>query len=1063
MLSIGRVGAGGARYYAGQVASNTLDYYTGSGEAQGVWLGAGAAAAGLAGEVDEKILAGLLAGTAPDATRLQGGPRGRLGGLDLTFSAPKSVSLLWALHPDLRVRRAVEEAHRAAVGDAIAYLESDVLAARRGRNGTRHVDVEGLTAASFTHRSSRTGDPQLHTHVVAVNMARDRAGRWSALDSRAIYRHAPAAGYVYQASMRYQLTATLGVTWGPVKSGQADLARLDRKTLEAFSNRRAQINAAMAERGTSSPKSARVATLDTRPPKSRHPAISSPGDTPAAGGRDTGRTEGLFERWARQGAVLGVDVAGLVGRPHQPRPEWSLLAWLAGADGLTANTSTFARRDVIKAVAQAHRQGARVADIQAIADRFLAGRDVTETTPPETARTAKRWTTLDMLTAENAVLAIAAQQNTRSHQPPGRARRAGVAGRQAIVSALAGRPSLTGEQRRLVEGICATPATVVCVVGKAGTGKTYALDAARAAWNATGVDVIGAALSARAAKELQSGSAIPSCTLARLLADIDTPQLRPRPGSVIVVDEAGMVGTRHLLRLAVAATANNWKLVLVGDPRQLPEIQAGGAYAALCRQGPTWNLTENRRQHLVWEREALDMLRDRRPAAAIGEYERHGRITAAPNAPAMRAALIADWYQHRNTGETTLIVATRRRVVDELNQAAQAMRVQAGELDPAGAVTVAGRTVMAGDDILCTRNDRRQGLHNGQQLTVTAIRPGDTIRTVDRDGIAHDIDWDYAQDGHVTLGYATTIHKAQGVTVDTALLAGDETLYAEAGYVALSRGRQTNLIYTINPTPSHQTAQLDGVNNFGGVGGTDGVHDALIEALAASRAQTLATNQINTHTRDASEDDISLAELLDTRRRLREHLARTVTNHTKPAGEPAPRNPDRSIDWDLDRSLDRAARRTGNVEPAHNRQQAESHAPADPVTRDRRWPGRHRSNVTELLAVETLIRRRVNTVRTRAVIDPPTAITELLGAPPDHPVSRQLWNRAAVAAALYNDIHGHPPGPSDRADDRAAARRDTTGRLGVRDVWRDQALRDVNDYLQHNLKHNLQHDTGLHL
>ena len=125
MLSIGRVGAGGARYYAGQVASSALDYYTGSGEAQGVWLGAGAAAAGFAGDVDEKILAGLLSGTAPDATRLQGGPRGRLGGLDLTFSAPKSVSLLWALHPDLRVRRAVEEAHRAAVGEAVAYLESD--------------------------------------------------------------------------------------------------------------------------------------------------------------------------------------------------------------------------------------------------------------------------------------------------------------------------------------------------------------------------------------------------------------------------------------------------------------------------------------------------------------------------------------------------------------------------------------------------------------------------------------------------------------------------------------------------------------------------------------------------------------------------------------------------------------------------------------------------------------------------------------------------------------------------------------------------------------------------
>lgn len=227
MLSIGRLGPDAAAYYCSQVATGREDYYIGAGEAPGTWVGSGIANLGLRGVVGEDEFRRLLAGCHPHT----GAPLvtvsdGRLAGLDLTFSSPKSASLLWALHPDPQVRSVVADAHDRAIGDAIRFLESDAVRARRGHNGTERVKVAGLVAAGFGHRTSRAGDPQLHTHVVAANLVQDPAGRWSALDSRAVYRHARTAGFIYQARLRAELTARLGVEWGPVRNGQADVASI---------------------------------------------------------------------------------------------------------------------------------------------------------------------------------------------------------------------------------------------------------------------------------------------------------------------------------------------------------------------------------------------------------------------------------------------------------------------------------------------------------------------------------------------------------------------------------------------------------------------------------------------------------------------------------------------------------------------------------------------------------------------------------------------------------------------------------------------------------------------
>jgi ATP-dependent exoDNAse (exonuclease V) alpha subunit len=212
-------------------------------------------------------------------------------------------------------------------------------------------------------------------------------------------------------------------------------------------------------------------------------------------------------------------------------------------------------------------------------------------------------------------------------------------------------------------------AGVEVVVGKAGTGKTYALDAARHAWNAARIPVTGVALAARAALELEQSAGIRSSTLTSLLGRLDqglTGALPP--GSVLVIDEAGMVGTRQLARLLHHASEREVKVVLVGDPHQLPEIDAGGLFRALATRLPAIELTDNRRQQHAWEQTALDQLRHGDAAVALDTYRAHGRIVTAEDPQALREQLIDDWWTTARTDAAgSIMIGLRRSDVDDLN------------------------------------------------------------------------------------------------------------------------------------------------------------------------------------------------------------------------------------------------------------------------------------------------------------------------------------------------------------------------------------------------------------
>jgi hypothetical protein len=221
VLSIGKLTVEQSRYYERQVAQGRDDYYSGRGESPGRWTGGGAETLGLGGRVDDDGFMALMDGRDPrTGERLKRvGGRSRVAAFDLTFSAPKSVSVLFAIGEPV-LAGALVEAHESAVDAALEYLEREACRVRRDRGGVRREEGKGFVAAAYRHRMSRAEDPQLHTHVVAANMARGADGRWTALDATPIYQHAKAAGFLYQVHLRAAVRERLPwVRWARCATG----------------------------------------------------------------------------------------------------------------------------------------------------------------------------------------------------------------------------------------------------------------------------------------------------------------------------------------------------------------------------------------------------------------------------------------------------------------------------------------------------------------------------------------------------------------------------------------------------------------------------------------------------------------------------------------------------------------------------------------------------------------------------------------------------------------------------------------------------------------------------
>jgi conjugative relaxase-like TrwC/TraI family protein len=804
VLSIGKLGQGQEGYYLEAVAQGVEDYYTGVGEPPGRWVGSAARELGIGGAVDDDSLRAVLDGDHPRTGDPLAARHGGAGvpGFDLTFSAPKSVSVLFGLSGD-ELSAPICGAHETAVDAALDYMERHAAVARRGAGGAESVSGNGFVAAAFRHRSSRAGDPQLHTHVLVANMTKGSDGRWTALDGRRLYAHAKTAGYLYEAHLRVEITRRLGVEWGPVRNGIADIKGIPQPVLRAFSRRRAEIDRALADRGEHSARAAQVAALDTRRAKDYEVEPA----TLAAGWRARARELG-FE--VERAAVAGRSTAR-----EQPADDVERIAGELGSPrGLTRERASFTRRDVIQAFCERLPQGVDVACAERLADEFLASdravalaTDVSGLTHGDVIRRAdgravratteeRRYSTPELLETERRLIEGALAR---------RGERTAVVSEKAVDRALARRPTLGEDQAAMVKRLTRTGHGVQVVTGKAGTGKTFALDAAREAWEAEGHRVIGAAVARRAARELEDGAGIESTSLAALLQDLRLGGEYGLPErSVVVLDEAAMAGTRQLAELLDHAEAAAAKVVLVGDPHQLPEIDAGGAFRALLTRTDAIELTDNRRQQQAWEREALDDLREGRADVALAQHERHGRVVVGEGAEDVRRRLVEDWWEGTAEGEGVMI-ALRRTDVADLNNRARALMRAHGWLGP-DTLRVGDRDFAAGDHVVALKNARQLDIVNGTRGVVTGIdHETGTLALRTSDGRDLELLCSYLESqterGAPTLdhGYAITGHKAQGMTTHKAFVLGTDELYREWGYVAMSRGSRENRLYVVSP------------------------------------------------------------------------------------------------------------------------------------------------------------------------------------------------------------------------------------------------------------------------
>ncbi len=953
VADIAKLSVGREDYYVREVAENREEYLSGHGESPGRWLGHGAQALGQQGIASTEAFVRVFHGRHPDTGELLGRPHGDRGvpAFDVVLRPTKSVSLLYGLG-DAKVAGDVLDAHHQATEQTLAYLEEHV-GARRGHGGHEHVDGNGLLAVGFDHRTSRAGDPLLHAHVIVANRVQGPDGRWTALDGRDLYRHRLAADAIYRSTYQRALTRSLGVAWSePDRWGNRELAGMPNHLLKVFSKRADAIDCEVerleVEGRVRTPKLVKWAVHATRQAKRQ--------EAPAT----------LVERWRAEAAEHGVDapelLRGVLGRDrHAPggplagdgaTTDEAVVAAvfdrLGGAQGLTAQASTFARPEVIAALGD-QLVAADRAELEGLADRFLDERAVSVVADRTLGE--RRWSIPELLEVEQRLVADALER---------RGDHAAVCSPEAVREALAEHPTVGEDQAGMVRDLTLSGDGVRVVVGKAGTGKTYAVGVARHAFALDGYRVLGAAPTGIAATSLEAEGFEEVATVDRLLHELDQEVVGRRDASraarhdrqgeapvldarsVLVVDEASMVGSRKLTRLLDHAQQAGAKVLLVGDDRQLGAIDAGGGFRGLRVRLGASVLTENRRQQAAWEREALELVRDGQVDQAVAAYREHERMVPASSKTELTLNLVRDWWQAHQQAETAqrsgepggeaVILAWRRDEVDRLNTTCQHVMALNGRLG-AEQLEVGDRSIHVGDQVICGRNDlRRLGVANGTRGRVTALNKQDrTLRLETEQGRQVTLPADYLNSpvphGRrvVDLAYATTGHKAQGLTRWRALvrITGQED--ANWLYVQLSRAREDTRLHTIvTPEPHAGAGELDLPDRE-----PPDAYAQLAAALARAGGQRLA---IDTNPR-LDVRATSTTELRAERDRLQAEL------------DQAP--PDRT------RVLERAIQRREQAE----RQLAATEA-KHPGGDGRRWFGRQHANQRQDPAVRALAARQ---------------------------------------------------------------------------------------------------------
>ncbi len=768
MLSVGSINAGqggaAAAYYEGLAKE---DYYTAGGEPPGQWVGQHAERLGLDGKtVQPGQLSRALEGYHPtigEALAKNAGDKHKPGH-DFTFSAPKSVSAVWITASDQQ-RQAISAAQQRAVESALKYAEQNAFHTRTGHAGEHHVKHDaGIAAATFEHSTSRNGDPQLHTHAIVLNLTPD--GKRMDFDSR----WKMSIGAAYRTELATELQK---MGYAIEKDGTSfRIAGVPQELEKDLSTRRAEIVASLAEKGLAgNAKAAAVAALDTRNDKgevSREKLVEQSRAIAAAHGFTPEAAEALR-----------------INSHDQPQP----FDHAAFASAVTAQASTVSEQQLQAQFFQ-HAQitGMTIQEVQAKLTEIKQN-DLVELVDRSTGET--RWTTTEMLAIERGI-ADTAQRWKGEHTHPVRP--------ESLQAAMSGK-GLSLDQQRALEHIIKDERIAV-VQGVAGAGKSYMLDTARDAWQRDGYHVVGCALSGKAAEGLQESAKIESDTIHSTLIKLEKGAEGKPDGlvltskSIVVMDEAGMTGSRLMHDLQRHVDASGAKLVLVGDTRQLQPVDAGGSMRAIQDRVGAAEMSEIRRQNTERGRDIVNDFAQGRAALAIQKLDADGHIKTSENAEQARAGMAAAVIQDMQDGKTAIALAGTRAEVHHLNQEARAAAQAASMVkgpDHAFEAERGNRQFAEGDRIIFLKNDRELGVKNGTTGTVEKAANGQLTVKLDNGKTAEFNQERYKDVDH---GYAMTVHKSQGVTVDRAHYLPGRMSDAELNYVAGSRHRDTITIHT---------------------------------------------------------------------------------------------------------------------------------------------------------------------------------------------------------------------------------------------------------------------------
>lgn len=881
--------------------TDATTYYMKAGTPPGRWLGSGLSginrvSGDVVTETDAKALfdyavhpdTGVPLGrtygqpTIAEPNQSQTAKRRAVVGFDLTFSVPKSVSVLWALSPRT-VQNQILQTHHEAVEATLRWLEEFVVHTRAGRNGVAHIGTYGTIAAAFDHWESRAGDPQLHTHMVIANrVQRSTDGAWATLDSRTLYKAAVAASEHYNGLLFDALQRSLG-TDTEIREPAANthnpsqqLSGVDEALIREFSNRSRLIDvetdrlvAAWASEHGRRPTATTIvrlrqkATLSTRAPKTEtvtplHELSSQWQARAMRMGYNPTRVLSETIRRSRTSPFRSYDfttnwieaVASIAkDRVAAKRSTWNRWNLLAESERVCAEIRCLTPEDrshLIDSIATAAESQSvplneyrYSVDANAAPDLRHGKQSVFD------FHGSRLYTDATTLACEEVVM------EARNHDG-GPAVSAPVTMDSLDSYLHNGRFELHADQRAAAAKVLLSGNRLDAVVGPAGTGKTTTLGAVKTAWESEfgPGSVVGLAPAAASAEVLGRELAMVTENVAKWLYEsvgnganqravrffdlerkLDfevNPQSLPRtrlaqetarlaaeqnrwhfhPNQLIVVDEASMVSTIQLAALVHQAQDAGAKILLVGDPAQLDAIDAGGILGWLDRQGKTARLSTIWRFEQEWERDASLKLRSG-DFEAIAAYEQRGRIQHGVYLHMVDQAY-GNWQSDVQAGKSSILIAADNDTVSMLNERAQADLVIQGVVDAEHAVLLSdGLKAGRGDTVIARQNDRTiwdtngDFVRNGTMLDVVSVTDrGGSLVAVRRDnGAAVTLPHHYVSSS-LELGYATTAHRSQGLTVDsghTVVTRG--RLTRELLYVSMTRGRKGNFAYISENDP----------------------------------------------------------------------------------------------------------------------------------------------------------------------------------------------------------------------------------------------------------------------